>query len=481
MALNDIEHIVFLMLENRSFDHMLGYLSLEETPDPLPVDGLRSDDAWKDSTANYTRDGTAHPVNPIAADEKISDPPHGHELVPAQIATPVGVPGPRRMGGFVQAYIDSRQGESPPRRAGAVMGYYDGNGVWAYDSLARNYCVCDRWFTPLPTGTQPNRLMAMGGDTRIFENSGLKIPGHDLVYDWLNRNGVDWRVYTWGGYPPFFALMWEWWDDVVASARQRFRKFGRLREDWLSGEAVPSLLFIEPKYSEIPIGPANDDHAPTRITGGQNLVKDLYDILTSNAERWAKTLLIVTYDEHGGFFDHVPPLPIRKQVAEELFETTGPRVPALLISPHVDPGQVFHEPVDHTAFLALLAERFTPGVPYSGAVAERQSSYAGFGRLSQALRPSARAGAAPRIDRPLAVSALESLESLTGMEPGRMGPMDEAPDADTPTAAAFDRAARRTAEMHPDLLVDPDWDGLARYVATAPPPVVKHEDHIGDD
>ena len=478
--MNKINHFIVLVLENRSFDHMLGYLSLDETEHPLPVDGLRSDQAWKDSTANCTRDGTPHPMHPISASEKISDPPHGHERVPDQINTPADVPGPRRMGGFVQSYIDSRAGEEPPRRAAAVMGYYDKDDVWAYDSLARNYCVCDRWFTPLPTGTQPNRLMAMGGDTRIFRNSGVKIPEHDLVYNWLSCNRVDWRVYTWGGYPPFFMLMWEWWDNVVASERRRFRRFDRLEQDWLSGEEFPSLLFIEPKYSEIPIGKANDDHAPTRITGGQRLVADLYGILTGNEERWAKTLLIVTYDEHGGFFDHVPPLPIMKQVGPQHFPETGPRVPALLISPHVDPGRVFREPVDHTAFLALLAERFTPGLPYSDAVAERQSSYAGFGRLSAALRPTARAGTPARIERPLSVSAMSAIESVTGMERG-LASMDDAPDADTPTAVAFDRAARRTAERHPELLADPDWSGLAQYVAAAPAPAIRHDDHIGDD
>ena len=78
MTLNDIEHFVFLMLENRSFDHMLGYLSRADTPDPLPVEGLRSDDAWKDATANYESPAKAWRVEKLDPDQKIDDPPHGH-------------------------------------------------------------------------------------------------------------------------------------------------------------------------------------------------------------------------------------------------------------------------------------------------------------------------------------------------------------------------------------------------------------------
>src|SRR5688500_20359269 len=96
MALTDIEHIVFLMLENRSFDHMLGYLSLDETPNPLPVDGLRSDLAWRQATANYSQDGTAYPVRPIDAGEKIPDPPPGPERVPNKIKISALVRGQRR-------------------------------------------------------------------------------------------------------------------------------------------------------------------------------------------------------------------------------------------------------------------------------------------------------------------------------------------------------------------------------------------------
>ena len=483
MALSKIEHIVFLMLENRSFDHMLGYLSREDTPNPLPVDGHHADDAWKDKTANFEAPGKQpEQIRRIAAGQKIDDPPHGFERVKQQIDTAPGLPGPRPMGGFVKTYVDGwlKDDKRRPADAGAVMGYYDGDAVWAYDFLARNYCVCDRWFTPLPAGTQPNRLMGMGGHTKIRKNRTL-LPRHDLVYDWLKRNKVGWLVYR-DGPLPFFALMPKWWDDIIGSMGEtgRFRAFDRLRSDWASAP-VPPVLFIEPAYSEMRGDKANDDHAPTRITGGQKLVADVYDILTSNPQRWAKTLLVITYDEHGGFFDHVPPLPIRKQVNAHLFESSGPRVPALLVSPFVDPGQVFHEQVDHTAFLALLAERFTPATPYSKEVGDRHASFPPFGKLSKALRGTARAGPPPELKRPAVQMIAAGVESATGIELAGLAGQDRAPDAGTPTAIAFDKAARKTAARRPDLLADRDWQDLSQYVATTAPPVPTPQDHIGDE
>jgi phospholipase C len=416
MSLNSIEHIVFLMLENRSFDHMLGYLSREDTPNALRVDGLHAAAQWATARANYEAAGTTpYPIRKLAG-QRIDDPPHGWQRVEMQIETPPAFPGPKPMGGFVKSYVDGWLADNHrrPADAGAVMGYYDSGTVWAYDFLARNYCVCDNWFTPLPAGTQPNRLMGMGGHSKIKDNH-TPIPKHDLVYDWLNRNGrIGWAVYMWGGYLPFFALMPNWWDDILASQIHvgKFRNFNRLRTDWAPGGKVPPVVFIEPAYSELRGDKANDDHAPTGVGGGQLLVADLYDVLTGNPERWSKTLLIITYDEHGGFFDHVAPLPIREDVDGHGFATTGPRVPALLVSPLVDAGTIFNEPVDHTAFLSLLAEKLTPGAPYSPEVGRRQASYGPYGRLSNALRAIPRPGAPPKLPRPLSVKLLTGMNFL---------------------------------------------------------------------
>ncbi|HMG47081.1 MAG TPA: alkaline phosphatase family protein [Allosphingosinicella sp.] len=485
MALKDIDHIIFVMLENRSFDHMLGYLSLDETAGPIAVDGLRSGKAWRDSFAN-SGDGTLYRVNRLSPTrkEKVDDPPHNKAAIRAQIDTAPAGPGPMRMGGFVQSYIDSRtkavdaktgkpKPKPKPKRPGDVMGYYDAEGVPAFDFLARHFCVCDRWFTPLPLGTQANRLMAMGGESSIVDNKGIgKFPDQTLVYSWLDDRKIPWRVYTWGGFVPFFTLMKRYRGRIALSmllGDGEFRGYSRLVKHWQdNSKPFPSVAFIEPEYSDGPGSRANDDHPPTGVAGGQALLADIYNILISNPVRWAKTLLIVTYDEHGGFFDHVPPVSLAATAGGEPFTTTGPRVPALLVSPQVGQGQIYSEPLDHTSVLQLLCDRFAGGAPYSQAVSDRQKVLTG--RIAGALQP-ARAGPWP----PLEVTGTKAFKSAVRAQlAGKAQP--GAPS--TPNGVALDRAVRELFQEHPDLALHPDLGEMAAYVATTNPPKLEVADHI---
>lgn len=484
MALADIDHIFLLMLENRSFDHMLGYLSLDETPHKLAVDGLKSQKAWRDSFAN-SGDGTPYPVNRLSPRrrETIDDPPHHKATIRAQIDTPPAGPGPVKMGGFVQSYIDSRtkpvgppgkpkpKPKPKPKRPGDVMGYYDAEGVPAFDFLARNFCVCDRWFTPLPLGTQANRLMAMAGESAIVDNMGLgSFPDQELVYTWLD-NKVPWRVYTWGGFVPFFTIMKRYRGRIAGSILRdgEFRRYSRFAGHWRDmSKPFPSVIFIEPEYSDGPGFRANDDHPPTGVAGGQALIADIYNILISNPARWAKTLLIITYDEHGGFFDHVPPLAVQATAGGEPFSTTGPRVPALLVSPHVARGQVFSEPLDHTSFLQLLCDRFAPGTAYSKPVSERQKS---LGRIANGLKPPRADKAQPiKLAEP-APAGIATHEWISGRKPGLRAPA-------TPNGVALDRAVRDLLREYPELTKLSETGEMTAYVAMVPPPKVESVDHI---
>jgi phospholipase C len=464
MALNDIETIVFVMMENRSFDHMLGYLSLDKTPNKLPVDGLRSDPKWQASYANLAG-GKSYPLIRLAPGDSIDeDPPHGRDRIHAQIGTAPAGPGPTLMGGFAATFLEAHPG-SP--QAGRVMGHYDSAGVPTYDFFARNYCVCDRWFASLPLGTQANRLMSMSGESKIVENA-VPIPDQRLVYDWLEENKISWRVYVSGGFAPFFLLMRHWSLRIVQSlalGTGHFRRFNALRSDWKSKKPAPSVIFVEPEYGDAPGSKPNDDHPPAPARRGQDFLNEVYQILTSNPARWAKTLMIVTYDEHGGFFDHVPPLHIAGTAGGESFQTSGIRVPAFLISPHVDAGQVFSEPVDHTSFLALLDQRFGNGSGFSPAVKARQSS---LGRLSDALRSKARSGPVPTLPAPVQVKGM-GLAAAAARPPS-------APD--TPNAAALDAMARQLREEHPELFEQPGLSEMKRYLDTNPPPIPKSRDHI---
>jgi phospholipase C len=379
-ALDEIQTIVILMLENRSFDHMLGHLSLEDPQ--ADVDGLRNPDT-NPRYANIFQHRVYRPF--LIQDEAsvIRDPPHERHLVNIQLARSPS--GKRfRMSGFVEAYVTytMHQAEhSPP------MGYFDSRGAWMTSFLAKQYCVCDRWFAALPSDTQPNRCMAFTGTTLIDDTGSRLIPYRDHVFDWLNQRGIRWSVYHDG--PPFFLLFGRF-QELVGS---RFRPFSELAHDLQHEppDKAPQVIFIEPRYFDFfwSDQPPNCNHPLALICNGEQLLHRVYTVLTSNPAKWARTLLLVTYDEHGGFFDHVPPLPIKNPVPAgarytQGFETTGPRVPGLIVSPWVQPGRPFHGNLDHTSMLQLLAEKFGSGPEdYSASVNARRAQ--GIRSVAEAL------------------------------------------------------------------------------------------------
>jgi len=471
MALSDIDTFVYVMLENRSFDHMLGYLSLDDTPGRMAVDGLRTDPAWRARHANLGN-GTPHQVKRLLSAQPIDeDPPHGNATIAKQINTPTAG-GAATMGGFVQTYLDAFR-NPPPADPAAVMGYYDAEAVGIYDFLARNYCVCDRWFTPLPLGTQANRLMAMSGTSKVVDNvRGL--PDQELVYDWLGGRGIGWRAYVSGGFVPFFLMMSKWTVRIGASLAfgdGPFRRLGKLAANWASSKTMPQVIFIEPEYGDAPGSKPNDDHPPAPVSRGQKLVAEVYNTLIANPARWSRTMMIITYDEHGGFFDHVPPLAIPGKAGATAFATTGPRVPALIVSPHVGQGQVFSEALDHTSFLQLLADRFTSDGKYSPPVTERNQA---LGRISRALLATPRTGPPP----PLPQLQFQAMTPLAAAAPEAIAPA--AADAPpTPNAFALDAAARRFAAECPEAIERPELRQLKHYLERNAPPRPRRRDNVG--
>ena len=445
MSLSDIQTIVIVIMENRSFDHMLGYLSLDGIK---PVEGLRNDAAWQKSCAN-SYDGKSYPLFRIAPGaEPCSDPQHDQRSIACQINTPA----PGRMGGFVESF--KTYSDPVPADPGGVMGYFDARSVPAFDFLARNYCVCDHWFSALPLGTQANRLMAMAGESSLLDNAGLMLPDQDLVYDWLTRKSISWRAYQSGDFLPFFSLMPGWLPQIAESLTLsqigipgRFRRYTQLEADWNSDDASPQVIFIEPEYTDGPHAEPNDDHAPTGIAPGQAFLADIYRILTGNPQRWAKTMLVITYDEHGGFFDHVPPLAIPDTINGTAIATTGVRVPSFIVSPYVKPGSVFTGPLDHTSLLQLLDDRFVTGEGYSDAVNQRQKY---LNRILNALTASPAMAAPPvmpPVNAPVSVAA----------------GIPAAPNSNN--AKALHLAAQKMAAEHPQYLKQPGWEKLNQYLA----------------
>jgi phospholipase C len=249
-----------------------------------------------------------------------------------------------------------------------------------------------------------------------------------------------------------------WLPEIVTSlsgsslgVRGRFRRYSQFRDHWNDTKPMPNVIFIEPEYTDGPHVDPNDDHPPTGVAKGQALLADIYNIVVGNADRWQKTLMIVTYDEHGGFFDHVPPPPIPCTVAGVQFTTAGVRVPAFVISPYVAPGSTFSGTLDHTSFLQLLADRFNAGQTYSAAVAARQSYLVA---LSSALT-GPRAAAGPLIPQ----TVIDALRVTTTQMPKLSSA--ESPGA-VANARALQNAMAKAMTDHPDLLAGSAWAGLAR-------------------
>jgi len=356
-VLDLVDTIVILMMENRSFDHMLGYLSLKKFGGRTDVNGLRDDQAWLEALANKWQGKPYWPI-PLA-DPRIPDPPHERVNIAMQLGALSG--GKYPLGGF----IESALGDSD------VMNYQTPDKVPMMDFFARNFRICDRWFSCLPAGTQPNRLMAMSGYTLIDHNVHV-LPNQTLVYDWLENHDVPWRVYH-QGFFPFFSMMPSW---LKYTLGPEFKTFDHFAIDvQLEADATfPKVIFIEPIYTDAPHQhPPTDDHSPSSVYGGQELMRQVY-VAMAASKRWSRSILIITYDEHGGWFDHEQPIELATtapQAQYDPFVSSGLRVPGLVVSPLVSAGTCFRESLDHVSILKMLGQKFGQGGGYSPDVDRR--------------------------------------------------------------------------------------------------------------
>lgn len=361
--LEEVEHIVVLMMENRSFDHMLGYLSLPDEQGGRgrgDVDGLSGPD---ENRNEY--EGEPYPITPFGESglTKVQDPCHSGWCVGQQMA--------HGMGGFVANYATTRAHQRP----GDVMCYQTRDHVPVYDFLASEFAVCDRWFCSVPGSTWPNRLSSLTGEARSKDNP--KVPLFDRrSFVHALRDDVSWRWYS--SDPGSLRLV-----DAAYRVGHEHR-FAYVEKpslvqprtfftDAMSGsDDFPNVAWVDPNFVDLGglLG-ANDDHPPTDAMAGQSLVLKIYQAL-SQSEIWKRSMLVVTYDEHGGFYDHVDPTDGRlpdEFTRRSEFAHFGPRVPALVISPLVEPGSVFGSQqdddrrflFDHTALIKTILLRFGNG------------------------------------------------------------------------------------------------------------------------
>jgi len=339
-----IKHVVVLMMENRSFDHLIG-----------DCKKLKAKGGALNGRNVYQ--GTPVPQQPGAARKVAKDPGHDTSDVIVQLGPSEGV---AEMGGFVADYAACHHDLDTAGRA-EVMRYHAEGTLPAFKALVDNFLVCDRWHASVPGPTWVNRLFALSGTSlgRVKMPNGilnLNLHWYDqtTVFDRLNESKKEWKVYF--GDTPLSLLFVHQWSPENAVRHHHMQAF--YQDAAGPAEDFPDFAFIEPAYSE---PGANDAHPPHDIVESDALVAKVYNAIRSNQALWESTLLIILFDEHGGFYDHVPPPPAKSKEStppdhheeEYTFDRLGVRVPAILVSPYVK-NDICSTVFDHTSMLRYL-------------------------------------------------------------------------------------------------------------------------------
>ncbi len=388
--LGEIKHIVVLMMENRSFDQMLGFLEAEG----LDADGLSK------AKPNFDAAGNEYKPFEWPAGETAPEPPEGMKpkvLDPDHSVKGVGIQLEDGNTGFVKSFAGSRKNEDkkPIELAESFlrvpMGHYGAQHLPVYRHLAHNFCVCDRWHCSVPGDTWPNRLYSLAGTDapRLGYKPGLLTRLKRVLKRLPKLNFL--------GDAPIFEVdafthqlrdsQWRWYSHDPATLRaadRHYRRLGDLKRDNFTffnrrrvhprTQALESAIvardsflddaakgelrdvsWIDPNFVDLSVFDpnSNDDHPPSDVRAGQSLVLELYEAL-ARSPHWNDTLLVITYDEHGGFYDHVPPPKVDDHPTHK---TLGVRVPALIVGPRVR-KHVCHDVFEHTSLIATILKRF---------------------------------------------------------------------------------------------------------------------------
>ena len=372
-----IKHIFVLMLENRSFDHMLGFSGITgtdaETGKPTAIDGLKGNEA-------NTFNGKTYTVQRGADNVMRRDPGHEFLDVLTQLCGP-GSTYPRggaypavNNSGFAAAFAKSFPNDDP----GVVMKCYTPNQLPVLNALAREFVVCDHWFASMPGPTWPNRMFAQAGSSGGLDHSpsngeivkwelepfgGFEFK-HGSLFGALGGANVKYRIYAGDDFPMVAALK-------GVSILNDIREFEDFRGDLHSGHYDASYTFIEPSYDVFnDYKDGTSQHPLADVTHGEALIKATYEAIR-NSPVWDSSLLIITWDEHGGFYDHAvaersphPVAPGDTQPGSEFnqygftFECFGPRVPAVVVSPLIPRNLIDHRTYDHSSIPATVARVF---------------------------------------------------------------------------------------------------------------------------
>lgn len=326
------EHVIVVMMENRSFDHFLGWMP--------GANGKQSGLTYLDSK------GGAHPTHSLAPDYQgcgFLDPGHSYRDGRVQYNN----------GGADGWLLDgSDESDTNPKQANDIyaVGYYGKDDLAFLGQAGPAFTVCDNYFSAILSATYPNRFYMHAAQTDRLSNTSdtSMLP---TIWSRLEEKGLSRRYYF--NDLPFLAL----WGSRYADISKPFSQF---LSDAASG-TLPNVAYIDPRFGGEDQGTSNDDHPHADIRSGEAFLNQIYDAVRSSPN-WSKTVLIINYDEWGGFFDHVPPplapIPTASAAAGDTDGRIGFRVPCIVISPYARRGAIPHGQYDHTSILKMIEWRF---------------------------------------------------------------------------------------------------------------------------
>jgi len=311
-----IKHVVVLMLENRSFDHLFGFFqpSLGQT-----IENLRGANSNLDNLLDPSKPPS--PNNPVfkvgqnapfAVHDK-DGPPHSFHAVCLQLCNDPDGPSaasPVKNNGYIRAYKDDllrRTHQIDRDQVAEVMQSFSSTQLPAINQLAKEFVLCDHWFCEVPGPTMPNRMYIHAATSEGYVHNAFDRDfTSKTIYELVQAKGLKWCTY-------FHDLNEVLQFKKLGHDPDNFRRFGdRWATDVSSGK-LPNYVFILPRFNNKkaaqgkPAIMANSQHAPEDVRFGEHLIADVYDALAANVQLFSETVLIVTYDEHGGFYEHIAP------------------------------------------------------------------------------------------------------------------------------------------------------------------------------
>lgn len=425
-----IKHVVVLVLENRSFDHMFGFAApaAGQTIENLVGKNLSNllDPAKPESATNPKI--PAKKTAPFAVHDK-EGPSHSFNGTNVQLCNDRSGPSaqhPIKNNGFVRNYKDHLLQNThtvDQNNLAEVMKSFSPTQLPTINALARNFCLCDHWFCEVPGPTMPNRMYIHAATSEGYVHNAFDREFKSkTIYQLLDAAGHSWATY----FHDFNEVLQF---KALTKTPDHFRRFDeRWKSDVANGK-LATYSFILPRFMNKPNARANSQHAPEDVRFGEHLIADVYDALAANQALFNETALIVTYDEIGGFYDHIAPGSAPNpdgqnspnpddnatfQLPTFKFDRLGLRVPALIVSPWIPKGIVENRNLQHTSVIKTMSEMFG----LAGPLNKRDKSAVSFADLFKQLGAPRPATDMPKkLPRPSLIDAVVSAVAGVPIEP----------------------------------------------------------------